>query len=624
MHPSVYKRPLLWLLAFVLLGVSCFYKPHPAAQDVSRFITKEPVTLVGRVDGFSAYKKDSHNVIVKVQSVNGVPATGRVYARIKETPAQWQDVIRLEGKLQKPYNVELLGNFAWGDYLAVKGVFAEIRAENFALERPAMGLFRAVRAVRQDILQTFSAAFGPELAGIAGGVVLGERGETDPALYTAFQDSGAIHLLVASGGNVGFVTLMVLGVLAWVGVGRRRSTLVALLAAGVYTLVAGADAPLVRAYFMAVCACVGFLINRNSGVFQGLLLSCLMLVAGSPSVVFETGFQMSFLATAAIIICLSNWTPPAKWPRAVRFFGQIFLATLSTQLALLPVFTNVFYKVSITGLLSNMLLVPLASGIMGLGFAFYALSCLHVGFVLQWALWAALWLFKMLVVFFASFSFSSLPAAAWPGWAVAAYYIGLFWVFNAPRWSFAKKLAPYGAALLLLLWAGQLCFTPELKIWLLREWNSPVILVRTKAGQTLLFGAAIDGEKLARAVLKSGVRRIDGVFLSTASAREQKGLEELQALLPVGQVFRPFAGHNWPGETAVFGPTRVTAQWGLHARKDGGTWRTRGYAGTGKESLSYQIEYAGAKVQTGSGNYWVQTPSGALRSEQNKTVFARI
>ena len=142
-------------------------------------------------------------------------------------------------------------------------------------------------------------------------------------------------------------------------------------------------------------------------------------------------------------------------------------------------------------------------------------------------------------------------------------------------------------------------------------------------GQFMLEGEGA-AEKLARAVLKSGSRRIDGVFLSTASAREQKGLEELQALLPVGQVFRPFAGHNWPGETAVFGPTRVTAQWGLHARKDGGTWRTRGYAGTGKESLSYQIEYAGAKVQTGSCNYWVQTPSGALRSEQNKTVFARI
>ena len=624
MHPSVYKRPLLWLLAFVLLGVSCFYKPHPSAQDVSRFITKDPVTLVGRVDGFSAYKNDSHNVIVQVQSVNGMPASGRVYARIKEVPPQWRDVIRLQGKLKKPYNVELLGNFAWGDYLAVKGVFAEIHAENFVLERCAGGLFRAVRALRQDILQTFSAAFGPELAGIAGGVVLGERGETDPALYSAFQDSGAIHLLVASGGNVGFVTLMVMGALAWVGIGRRHSTLVALLAAGVYTLVAGADAPLVRAYFMAVCACVGFLINRNSGVFQGLLLSCLMLVLGNPSVVFETGFQMSFLATAAIIICLSNWNPPAKWPRAVRFFGQIFLATLSTQLALLPVFTNVFYKVSITGLISNMLLVPLASGIMGLGFAFYGLSCLHVGFVLHWALWAALWLFKTLVVFFASFSFSSLPAAAWPVWAVAAYYMGLFWVFNAPRWAFAKKLVPYGAALLLLLWMGKFCLAPSLKIWLLREWNAPVILVRTQGGQTFLFGAAIDGEKLARAVLKSGVRRVDGVFLSTASAREQKGLKELQTLLPVGQVFRPFSGNNWPEEPFEFGKTRVIPQWGLHARKDGGTWRTRGYAGTAKDSLSYQIEYGGAKAQTGAGNYWVQTPCGAVRSEQNKTVFVRI
>ena len=123
----------------------------------------------------------------------------------------------------------------------------------------------------------------------------------------------------------------------------RRETVAV---AGVYTVLAGADAPLTRAYFMTVCAVAGYFLRRNSGVFQGLVLSCLVILLVHPAAVFETGFQMSFLATLAIVVCLNLYEIPYTWPRWVRFFAQIFLATLSTQLVLLPVFTNVFYKVS--------------------------------------------------------------------------------------------------------------------------------------------------------------------------------------------------------------------------------------------------------------------------------------
>ena len=51
---------------------------------------------------------------------------------------------------------------------------------------------------------------------------------------------------------------------------------------------------------------------------------------------------MSFLATLAIVICMNVYELPYQWPRWVKFFVQIFMATLSTQLVLLPVFTNVF------------------------------------------------------------------------------------------------------------------------------------------------------------------------------------------------------------------------------------------------------------------------------------------
>jgi len=388
MHPDIYKRPLLFCLAALIILLACFYSPAPSKRDVFHSLDKKTVTLTGRAEGFAVSKKKSKNVIVKVFSVDGEPADGYVYARLRDFEPEWKDTLEITGRLQKPYGIDLLGNFDWSRYLAHKNVFTEIKSSDVRVIQPAAWPFRAVRAVRADILRVFNRAFEPELAGIAGGVLLGERGELSPSLYTAFQDSGAIHLLVASGGNVGFVTLVTVAFCSLFGAGRKKTLLIALAVAGVYTLIAGADAPLVRAYFMAACACAGYFLGRNSGVFQGLIVSCFIILCFHPASVFETGFQMSFLATLAIIVCLNNFTLPAKWPAWVRFFAQIFLATLSTQLVLLPVFTNVFYKVSLTGLVSNMILVPMASLLMGLSFAYYVLTLVHAGFLLYWpALW---------------------------------------------------------------------------------------------------------------------------------------------------------------------------------------------------------------------------------------------
>ena len=214
----------------------------------------------------------------------------------------------------------------------------------------------------------------------------------------------------------------------------------ALFTAGLYTLVAGADAPLLRAYLMAASACTGYFLGRNSGVFQGLLLSCLIILLANPAAVFDTGFQMSFLATLSIIIFLNNYRVPGNWPKVLRFFAQIFLATLASQLVLLPIFTNIFYKVSLSGLVSNMLLVPFASGLMVLGFAYYLLTVLHAGVVLQAPFGWGLELFQYTVQFFASFRFSSIQAAAWNGGSVVAYYMLLFWISQLPKRAFARRL----------------------------------------------------------------------------------------------------------------------------------------------------------------------------------------
>ena len=619
MHPDMYKRPLLWCLAALIVGLAFFYRPAPSGRDVFHFLPQKEVTLTGRVESFAVHKKKSQNVIIKVFSVNGQKAEGQIYARLPDFTPQWKDILEISGRLQQPYGVDLLGNFDWRNYLADKGIFTEIKSSSVAVVRPAAWPWRVIRALRADILRVLNEAFPPDLASIAGGVLLGERGEQDPALYSAFQDSGAIHLLVASGGNVGFVTLLTLAVCSWIGLSRKKMLLLALGVAGAYTLIAGADAPLVRAYFMAVCACTGYLLGRNSGVFQGLLVSCFLILLFQPASVFETGFQMSFLATLAIIICLNNYKVPGKWPKTLRFFAQIFLATLSTQLVLLPEFTNVFYKVSVTGLISNMLLVPLASVLMGLSFAYYVCNSLHLGWILHTVTYGALWLFKTLVVYFASFKMSALQMAAWSAGTITAYYAGLFLMFNLPLKNFARKIALPCLVILFGAPLAEYFFAPDIQIYLLNEWNKNGAVIRTKNGGAFLAGSELDPEKLQAALLKTGVKQPNAILLFT----DESVPPEFSARFSNARVIRPFAD-NWPGDNFAFGPVTVQLNWGEHETREGRRWISEGYSGTDKDDASYCFIYKGKKACLGAFARFAYSGDKSAPAQRNKTIALKI
>lgn len=620
MHPDWYKRPLLWCLAALIFWLVLFYRPVPSSKDVFHALPLKQVTLAARVEGFPVQKKQSNNVALKVLSVNGAPADGYVYARFPDFNPQWKDVLEVKGRLQQPYGIDLLGNFDWRRYLSYKHIFTEIKVSQAQVIEPAPLPLRLIRWIRADMLRVFAESFPPELASIAGGVLLGERGEISPQLYTAFQDSGAIHLLVASGGNVGFVTLITIAVCSFFGASRKITLVAAVSIAGVYTLAAGADAPLVRAYFMSVCACVGYFLGRNSGVLQGLLVSCFLILCFQPASVFETGFQMSFLATLAIIVCLSNYKLPGKWPAWGRFFAQIFLATLATQLILLPIFTNVFYKVSLTGLLANMILVPWASLLMAMTFSYYILTWLHAGGLLLLPVRECLEGFKTLVEFFASFRLSALPAAAWRTGYIVGFYAILFWLLHLPQKAFARKLFWPCLVLALAAPAGQVLFFSPGRVYLLNEWYRHAALVQMPSGQVFVFGEELKEEQIAAALYKMGVRRADAVLAFTAVA----GKNDLSGLSKTGEVIRPFETGVWPGDTLQIGKTTLTVQWAEHQNRNGRFWTNAGYSGTEKDEVSYCLTEKNHSVCLGAGARFVRQGESFFASQKNKTVQVKI
>lgn len=618
MHPDIYKRPLLFLLIVLICGLCFFYKPKPGANEIHSFLPQKTVTLTGRVERFYSAKPKSNNVIVKVLSVDGQPADGYVYARLTNFEPLWKDTLEISGRLQEPYGVDLLGNFNWRTYLAHKHVFTEIKSDKVRVVKPAAWGWRALRTVRGDILRVFNKSFPPGLAQIAGGVLLGERGDLTPQQRAVFQDSGAIHLLVASGGNVGFVTLMTLAFCGLFGVGRKKALWAALLVAGVYTLIAGADAPLMRAYFMTVCGVAGYYLGRNSGVWQGLILSCVVILIFYPASLFETGFEMSFLATAGLIIGLANYPVPGNWPKIGRFFAQIFVATLSVQLVLLPVFTNVFYKVSLTGLAANMVLVPLASVLLALSFAFYVFSVVHAGILLYYPTVFCLEVFQKLVEFFAGFKLSAVSVAAWGTGTIVAYYAGLFLLFHLPRKAFVKKLVIPVAVIIAGALGVQFFINQQTRVYILDEWYKNVALVKTP-GRVFVVGPQLAPEKIQQALRKLGRLHADVVLITDTKPSKF----DYAALAPL--VVRPFE-NNWPEETHwTFGKTSIKLIWGLHETQTGRLWQNRGYSGSEKDDVSYCFTVKNEpEFCVGAGARFVRFENRTADPVVNQTVEVKL
>jgi competence protein ComEC len=604
------------VLAALILTLSFFYRPAPSQRDIFHSIFLEEVTLVGSVESFAVSKKETQNVVLKVLSVNGEEGHGYVYARLKNINTQWKDKLEVTGKLQQPYGVDLLGNFDWRRYLANKNIFTEIKTSQTRLIQTAPWYWRGIRNLREQILQAFQKSLPPDLAAIASGILLGEKTTLSSSLYSAFQDSGAIHLLVASGGNVGFVTLITLGLCGLVGLSRRRGLFISLIVAAIYTCMAGADAPLVRAYVMTLCACIGYLLGRNSGVLQGLFISCFAILCWNPSALFETGFQMSFLATFSIVLCLNNYVPPVAWPRTGKFFFRVFLASLASQLALIPIFTNVFYKVSLTGLLSNMVLVPLSSVIMSISFLYALFSFIGVGFLLYWPCFGFLELFKITTLFFGSFKFSVLSACAWGGSTIIIYYLCLFWGLNVPVKGFVRRLTIPLALCILMVWLFQCFYSPKMRIYLLNEWHKPAVILSTHDGAFLFGGTDILPDKINRSLRKAGFEKAEALFLFS----EEKGKYPF-ASYAAKQVIIPFHNGYWPNDTLSFGKTQVKITWGEHQSKEGRLWKNEGYSGNGKNDVSYCISFSAEEVCIGFKGYFIRGERGVFSGKLNQTIF---
>jgi competence protein ComEC len=206
---------------------------------------------------------------------------------------------------------------------------------------------------------------------LADGFVLGGDDRIDPRTVDDFKRSGLAHLLAVSGQNVVLICLLAWPLLAVLGLTLRARRLALLALIGLYVLVTGAGPSIQRAGVMGAAGVLAGLAGRPGSRWYALLLAADVTLALNPRASGDVGWQLSFAATAGIMLWSSRLTSllagRARRASFRRALAEGVAVTLAATVATTPLMAHHFDGFSAAALPANLLALPAVAPAMWLG-----------------------------------------------------------------------------------------------------------------------------------------------------------------------------------------------------------------------------------------------------------------
>ena len=399
-HTTNMTQAWLWtcMAAIILMGAA-FSGGGAAGLLRAQAVTAPVITdakavrvVTGFVDKVDRSQRGAWRAVIAVSSITGVAAADRPdFVRIslkQDEPPLPGTAITCAAILRPPPGPVVPGSYdhsrrAW---------FQRLGGVGFALEpcKPAqIGRVPHAMVFKLTVSQwrakasraIVEAAPGPG-AGFLAAIATGDRAWLSPEDTKALQISGLSHIISVSGLHVsllgGMVFLAIWKLFALVPMfalrydARKMGACVALVLTGAYTIFSGAEAPAVRAFIMSGIAFGAVILDRKAISMRGLALAAIAVLMVLPESALDPGFQMSFLATAALVAMWEVWDRqvPGETQRGplrivLMWIGAAAGTSFVAGLATAPIAAATFQRLSPWALPANLLAAPINDFIVG-------------------------------------------------------------------------------------------------------------------------------------------------------------------------------------------------------------------------------------------------------------------
>ncbi len=304
---------LLILLVLLLIRVIFFYESQPEYPDGTKIRLTQKVTSEPIKYSYSQY-------------------------------------LKLSGfKIYLPHYPEI----RYGDEVVVEGII-----QSDKLESPRLVKIVESKSVlyifRNKLLGIYKKSLPQPDASLVAGVTIGSKSDLGTNFWEALKTTGTAHVVVASGMNITLIAKFLIAIFVLI-LPRKRALILALIGVWIYAMIAGFDAPIIRAAVMGSIAFTAQEIGRLYYAWRALILTAIVMILIKPEWTGDLGFWLSFAATLSLMLFESYVRKRLKFvPSIIR---EDLSTSLAAQVGVVPILFLGFGQINILAPFINALIL---------------------------------------------------------------------------------------------------------------------------------------------------------------------------------------------------------------------------------------------------------------------------
>lgn len=347
--------------------ITAFRYGNSIVPPDKEIILKGKVVRVWKGENISRVK-------LKISGYNRNPAgrSGPEYVilmagdKIEQLP-EWGRIIRVRSRFQLIPKKQNTDDFPERLYYAGEGIRKKGWIINFypdekeeSYKPPLKMRALIIRDKLSSLLENGLPA--GECSTVLNAMLLGKKGDMSTDLKDVFRKTGISHLLAVSGLHVGLIYLVFIRLFFFI---RKKpwtwlAEIAAIIAVWVYAFITGFGPSVQRAAGMISLFSLSRIMGRRVQPMQVLSLSFFIQTAINPIVIFQLGFQLSYVAVAGILMYHKAWTRMIRTKNKIlRKVWDFIGVSVSAQSFTLPFIFLYFNEFPLYFIPGNLLLIPI-------------------------------------------------------------------------------------------------------------------------------------------------------------------------------------------------------------------------------------------------------------------------
>jgi competence protein ComEC len=608
-----------WLIAgFILiisftflLGIFNIQKQNYFINDVqsiSRYIDQGKVTMEGIVTESPIPYPDKNVLIVRclriIKNNAYSPASGNIRLVIPpDLVFQYGDFVRFHSTLKKIHNFNNPGGFDYERYLNLQGIYAtgfiNNSSEIVLLRQNSASILKLkLESFRFYLKQIIHKNAASPQSEIIEAMTIGNQKAIPAVVRDNFNKTGTSHILSINGLHIGIIAasafFFIFLILKSSEYLMLRFNIIKLAATAAFFMVlisafiAGMEIPVLRSTLMAVIFLIALISGKQKDLYNTLALAALIILVISPEALFDSSFQLSFIAVFALIyivppfsdLSLKQFERFPSWGQSIiRYIYLSAVVCSAVTIGTLPLIMYYSNRVSSITIMANLILVPLL-GTLVLTICMFFILCAFFSPAIAGY-------FIKLASFFVQISvniinkLAALPWSSFNSTTPTIFEITFFYLFiflliqfieSRKKRKTPKEFLPhrlqylkYSLIIIIVFFAADITYlilkdklSPDLKITVIDVGQGTSTLARFPGGKNILIdgGGFSDGSfdtgksVLAPFLYHERINNVDTVVLSHPHPDHLLGLIYIMNNFNVRQVWRsnlPIDLEDYPG-----------------------------------------------------------------------------